>query len=554
MSKLRLIFFFFLLLFGIVIFKLFYIQVIHIAKYQTDYLRTRTIEAKRGHIYDRNKKPLALNQNNYLLFAEPKKITDDDAVEKIAKALSVDVASIEANMDKNKDWVALRSNINREERNKVDNLKIMGLGFDESFRRYYPESSLSAHLLGFVGKNDKGDNIGYFGIEGFYDQDLAGLPGVLKTERDLIDRPILIGTQERIDPENGRDLILTIDKSVQSIVKTRLIAGIDKYQATSGCSIAADPYTMQILALVCLPDYDLAEYYNYSDNVFKNPAISSLYEPGSTFKPLIMAAAIEERAVKPDEYFDENGPVRVGDYTIVTSTNTYEGKISMTRILEKSSNVGMVYIGEKLGADKLYQYLKKYQIDEETGIDIQGEVVSVLRNKDNWYPIDYATATFGQGIAMTQLQLIRAFSSIINGGNLLKPYIVMKMVDQNGEKTIKPKITNRVISEKTSEIMKKMLGSAVDNGWVRFYKPDGYHIGGKSGTAQIPIQGHYDSGSNTIASFIGFAPVTKPKFIVLVVLNQPKGISNQGSDTAGPIFFDIVRDLYVYYNINPGEE
>ena len=290
-----------------------------------------------------------------------------------------------------------------------------------------PESSPSAQLLGFVGKNDKGENTGYFGIEGFYDKELTGLPGIMRSERDLIGRPIFVGTQEKVDPENGRDLYLTIDKAVQNIVKKKLVKAMDDYDVKQGCVIIADPMTMQILSLVCLPDFDPAKYYDFSNETFKNAAISDLYEPGSTFKPLVMAAAIEEKAIKPDEEMNEDGPAEVSGYKIQTWNNQYAGRITMTNILERSSNVGMVYIGGKLGKDKLYDYVKKYGFGEPTGIDLQGEVGGYIKPKKEWYPIDFATVTFGQGIATTPLQMIRAFSTVINGGLSLKPYTVSNL-------------------------------------------------------------------------------------------------------------------------------
>jgi len=265
------------------------------------------------------------------------------------------------------------------------------------------------------------------GLEGFYDRDLRGLPGFVEMERDIIGRPILIGVQQRVEPENGRDLILTIDKTVQEISKKKLLEGLDLYKAKKGCVITANPETMAILALVCLPDYDLDKYYQFSEDFYKNSAIADLYEPGSVFKPLIMAAALEEKKIKPNDIYNETGQVTIGEYNIKTWNDKYEGKISMTRILEKSSNVGMVYIGEKLGEKKIYEYLEKYGFGQYTNIDLEGESSGYLKPKSDWYPIDYATVTFGQGIAISPIQMIRAFASIINGGFLMKPYIVQKI-------------------------------------------------------------------------------------------------------------------------------
>ncbi len=549
MIKLKLIFLVFLCLFAAVIVKLFYLQVIN-PQSQDNIVATQSITPVRGRIFDRNGLPLAVNQTTYLLYAEPKQIQDEDSVIKtISSVLQINEASVAARFDKTKDWVALARSVTNDQKNSLQTQRLTGIGFQEEWQRYYPEASLAAHLLGFVGKNRDGSDVGYFGIEGYYDKDLTGLSGLLQSERDFLGRPILIGIQQKVDAENGRDLYLTVDKSIQDIAKSKLKEGLDTYKAQSGCAIVANPQTMDILAFSCLPDFDNQQYYQATDALFKNPGITDVYEPGSTFKPFVMAASINENKVKPDDMYDENGPVTVTSYTIRTWNDQYEGKISMTRILEKSSNVGMVYVGQQLGQDKLYGYLQRYGFGQPTGIDLQGENPSYLRSRNKWYPIDYATATFGQGIAVTPIQMVTAFSSLVNGGTLYKPHVVSKIASGSSENVINKAPVRTTVSLHTSEIIKKMLVAAVENGEVRWAKPEGYSFGGKTGTAQIPIAGHYDP-SKTVASFIGFAPADKPRFIALVVLNQPQ-TSIWGSETAAPVFFEIAKELLVYYNIAP---
>lgn len=549
MTKIRLLLFGFLLLYGAVVVRLFYIQILNPIT-SGDYLHTSKIQPERGKIFDRNLQPIVTNQTKYQLFVEPKMVIDSEVLKmRLARELAVDEASIAARFDKTKEWVALYSGISQEKKDHIDALKLKGVGFNEEPSRYYPEGSSSAHILGFVGKDQEGENIGYFGIEGFYDRDLGGLPGLIRSDLDLIGRPIFLGTQEKIEPENGRDLILTVDKSVQEIIKRKLIEGVEKYKAKEGCVIVANPLTLEILGLACVPDFDLEEYYKYDENDYKNQAISSLYEPGSTFKPLIMAAGIQEGVIKPDSVFNEEGQVAVGEYNIKTWNDKYEGRITMTRVLEKSSNVGMVYVGEKLGDKKLVEYIRKYGFGQLTGIDLQGEVPGYLKPADEWYPIDYATATFGQGLAVSPIQMIRAFSSIINGGSLMVPHMVKKLVGQAREQTIDPVITKRVVKKEVSDKVKQMLVSTIENGETKFLKPSGYAIGGKTGTAQIALKGHYDA-TKTIASFIGFSPIENPSFIALVVLKEPS-TSQWGSETAAPIFFEIAKELIVYYNIAP---
>jgi cell division protein FtsI (penicillin-binding protein 3) len=551
LTRIRFFLILFLFLFLIIFLRLFQLQILnHSSSKIFDYLAERKILPERGRIFDRLSNPLVLNNNSYLFYFEPKKINDPpQTIKKISTILEINEASLSSKFNKEKDWVAVTM-VTKEKKEEIEKLKISGLGFDYVLKREYPEASLAAHLLGFVGKNYQGEDIGYFGIEGYYNKDLSGLPGFIQSEKDLLGRPILIGKQEMVEPENGRDLILTIDKNIQGMIKEKLKKGMERYQAESGCVIAADPFSMAILALVCLPDYDPKNYFLFSEEYFKNPAISDLYEPGSVFKPLIMAAALNEKKIKPNDFYNEIGPITIGEYSIRTWDNKYEGKISMTRILQKSSNVGMVYVGEKLGDEKLYDYLRKYGFGKPTGIDLQGEVSGYLKPKNSWYPIDFATVTFGQGIAVTPIQMIRAFASIINGGYLLRPYVVAKIRDQDGkEKIIKPQVERRIINEISSSIIKKMLIEVVEGGEVKWARPKGYTLGGKTGTAQVPIKGHYDP-QKTIASFIGFGPVKEPKFLVLVILRQPK-TSPWGSETAAPLFFEIAKEFLIYYNIPP---
>lgn len=551
MTKLRLVFLFFTLFFFLILFRLFYIQIVDpLSATTNEYLKYKKILPARGKIYDRNKEPLAINQTKYQLYIEPKKMKDkDDLVKDLDEILKMGETTLSAKVDETKVWVSITTGITNEQKEKIERLKYPEIGLNEDPQRFYPEASLAAHLIGFVGKNEKSENTGYFGVEGYYDKELGGLPGILKAERDLLGRAILLGNQEKIEPEHGHDIILTVDKSVQEIAKQKLKAGIERYKAKEGCVIIADPYTMEILGLSCLPDFDLENYFKFSEEYFTNHAISSIYEPGSTFKPLIVAATLQEKKIKPDDFYNESGPIQFGQYKIKTWNDKYEGKISVTRILEKSSNVGMVYIGSKLGDKNVLSYIRKYGFGELSGIDLQGESYGVLKPNIEWRSIDYATATFGQGIGVTPIQMITAFSSLVNGGHLLKPHVVKSIGIGSDERQVPKREIAKILDERTSEIIKNMLVSTVERGEYKWVRPKGYLIGGKTGTAQIPVQGKYDP-SKTIASFIGFAPANKPRFIALVVLKEPK-TSIYGSETAAPLFFEIAKDLLVYYNIAP---
>ncbi|QQS43776.1 penicillin-binding protein 2 [Candidatus Roizmanbacteria bacterium] len=551
MNRLRIIFGFFSLVLLTIIVRLFFLQIIAPTYYSADYTTTKKISPERGRILDRNHEPLAVNQTKYLLYVEPKLVSNKDYVVKVLDdILQMGEATISARIKMDKNWVAVKGSIDKETKQKIEGLSLEAVGFQEEEERFYPEASLAAHLTGFLGKDSDGESVGYFGVEGYYDKDLAGLPGVLKSERDMMNRPIFLGSQERVEANNGRDIILTIDKSVQHIIKQHLKDGVEKYKAKSGCAIAVKPQTMEVLGLSCLPDFDPEEYFDFSERDFVNWTISSTYEPGSTFKPLVMAAAIEEGKVKPDQMFDEDSAVTIGGYTIRNWNDKYEGKITMTHVLEKSSNIGMVYIGKQLGNELLHKYITdKYGFGDYTQIDLQGEATGQVKTLDSWYPIDAATMSFGQGISVTGMQLVRAFASVINGGYLMRPYVVKEVIEDGQTKTREPVIQKRVLSEKTSATMRKMLVSTVNHAEAKWNIPEGFTFGGKTGTAQVAVQGTYDA-SKTIASFIGFAPADDPAFLMLVVIQEPES-SSWGSETAAPLFFDIAEDLLIYYNVAP---
>jgi cell division protein FtsI/penicillin-binding protein 2 len=551
MDRLKIVFFAYLIVLSIIIFRLFYLQVISPNYYTADYTQTDKIEPIRGKIFDINNLPFAVNQTKYLLYAEPKKITNKEyVVNAIDGILQIGEATISGRINMERDWVAIKSGVSDDLKNKIEELKIPSLGFQEEQYRFYPESSLAAHLIGFLGKDDDGLPIGYFGVEGFYNKDLAGLPGIVKSERDLLGRPILIGTQEHLGAEDGRNFKLTVDKSLQLIVKDKLVRAVEKYKAVQGCVIMVKPQTMAIMALSCVPDFDPENYYKYNSTDYANWLISSSYEPGSTFKPLVLASAIEEKVLSEKDTFNEDAPVQIGNYTIRNWNDKYDGNITYKRVIEKSSNVGMVKIGEKLGKEKLNEYISnKYLFGQTTGIDLQGEARGTVKKLSTWYPIDAATVTFGQGISVTGLQLVTAFASLINGGYLMQPYVTHEVTDSVSTKTREPQVRTRILSQRTSDIMKEVLVSTVQNAEAKWRIPQGFTFGGKTGTAQIAVDGKYDA-TKTIASFIGFAPADDPAFLMLVVIRQPE-VSSWGSETAAPLFFDIAREILLYLNITP---
>lgn len=513
---------------------------------------TVLVPAERGRIYSDDGSPLVINQKAYGVVLEPKKFTNKLlTAETVARDLTIPVATISALLsNENAVWVPIAHKVNEDKVTSLKSKKLPGIQYLDEQKRYYPEASMAAHLLGFVGKNSKGEDQGYFGLEGYYDQQLRGRDGYIHQEVDAQGNPIVSGDVERIDAEDGRDLILYLNKTMQFIAEMKLKEGIEKYEASGGTVTILDPRTGGVLAMAGFPSYGPGDYWEYPSEYYKNPVVAGSYEPGSTFKVLVMAMGINEKKVTPYTTFNEDGPVKIGGYSINTWNQQYHGQITMTQVLEYSSNVGMVFVSNKLDHDLLLRYIGKLGFGEPTNVDLEDETVPGLRLKTQWYPIDYATVSFGQGIAVTPLQMVRSVASIANGGKLMEPHVVQAIKLPDGNRIdIKPKVEQVIYNEETTKLLTEMMVQAVDNGETKRIKPSGYRIAGKTGTAQVAIAGHYDE-AKTIASFVGFAPVEDPKFIMLVTVNEPKS-SPWGSETAAPIFFSIAKDLFSLMGISP---
>jgi cell division protein FtsI/penicillin-binding protein 2 len=298
------------------------------------------------------------------------------------------------------------------------------------------------------------------------------------------------------------------------------------------------------------PSYDPLRYDAFDKTLYKNPIVAGSYEPGSTFKVLVMAAALNEHAVTATTTMNEDGPVTVGEYTIRTWNDQYLGVQTMTDVIQHSSNVGMVFVGRELGKDRLLQYIRQFGFGTTTGVDLEDEFSPELRPDNQWTDIDLATTTFGQGIAVTPLQMVRAVAALANGGVLMEPHVIKSITDARGKIIeIQPKPIKNIIGKEAADVIKEMMINAVDNGEAKWAKPKGYRIAGKTGTAQIPVAGHYDN-TKTIASFVGFAPADDPIFTMLVTLREPTS-SQWGSETAAPLFFNIAQDIFRYKGIPP---
>lgn len=457
-------------------------------------------------------------------------------------------------LTKNLYWVNLNRKVDNSLKKKLEGLSLKGLGFDNSTKRFYPEGSSSAHITGYVGSDEYGEDIGYFGLEGYYNGELKGKNGQLVQEKDALGLPILIGEFSSKETKPGKTLKLHIDRAIQRMVESSLEKGLQKYGAKGVSAIVMDPRSGAIVAMASLPSYDPARSWLYPRQSYRNPLTADAYEPGSTFKVLVMAAGINEGLVTPETVCDIcSGPLPVANYVIKTWNNKYMDNPSMTDVIIHSDNTGMVYISRKMGTEKMFDYIEKFGFGNVTGVDLQDEQSPDMRPLKDWKEIDLATASFGQGISVTGLQLVRAVSSIANGGIMMEPHVVNTISDGQQTTEIKPRVVGNPISEEAAKKVTEMMVQAVDKGEAQFYKKKAgvqdYRIAGKTGTAQIPVAGHYDA-TKTIASFVGFAPADDPKFVMLVRYDQPTS-SIYGADTAAPTFFDITKDLFTYYGIAP---
>lgn len=441
-----------------------------------------------------------------------------------------------------KNWVLLSSNITRAQKDQIENLGIKGIGFDPFYTRFYPEGSMSAQLLGFVGKDVNGSSRGYFGVEGYYDRQLKGLTGKKEIEKDAWGNPILIGNFEEYKERNGRDVVTTINRSAQYIVEKNLREGIERYGAKEGNVIVLDSKTGAVVAMASYPNYNPSKFFEFDSSTYRNPNVSNVFEPGSIFKPLVMASGLNEKLIEPDTRCDIcAGPVVIGAYSIGTWDDKYRKDSTMTEVLVNSDNTGMVYIAKKLGSSKMYEYLDQFGMGKKTGIDLEDEGIGTMREADKWREIDNATISFGQGIAVTPIQMVAAINTIANDGIWVRPFIVKALKQGNEMITTVPNESRRVISQDARDKVSEMMIMAVEKGEAKWAKPKSLQVAGKTGTAQIPIDGHYDE-KKTIASFVGFSPVNDAKFTMLVSLREPQ-TSQWGSETAAPLWFAIAKEL-----------
>ncbi len=555
---------FFVALFILLLSKLFYWQVLARESLSqvalTQQQTTLAVPAKRGEIVFADGSALATNQPSWLAYLirrpdqELKPLADSLAPILYLEATdSAERESLQQRLNQPEwQWLSLGKKLTQEQKLSLDGLNLENLWFEPTQNRFYPEASLAASLLGFVGSDSEGNDQGYYGLEGYYHLELSGRPGIVKQEQDALNQPILSGDYWTQKKRDGRTLQLSVNKSLQFLVEAKLKAALERYGAKAGSVTVMDPGTGAILAMASLPAYDPAKYPESATNLFANPVVADAFEPGSIFKVLVMAAAIDSGAVKPETICDIcAGPVKIDKYLINTWNNEYYPDSPITDILVHSDNVGMVFVGQKLGLNNFLDYFKSFGFEEKTGIDLQDEIIPTPKADSKWTYVDLATASFGQGFLATGIQLLTAVAAIANGGELVQPRLVERIESSDQALTLPAKVKHRVIKPETAAVIKEMMVAAAKSGEAKWAAVKGYKIAGKTGTAQVAVGGQY-AEEKTNASFIGFAPADKPKFAMLVTLKDPS-TSPWASETAAPLWFSIAQDLLNHFNVLPME-
>ncbi|NWJ44477.1 MAG: penicillin-binding protein 2 [Chloroflexi bacterium] len=522
------------------------------------HLQTSEITARRGLIYDANNMLLAGNSAVYIVWGVPRDLTEaklTENLDKLQKLLpNVPRDQIKSALVLNKEgtntWNTIAKEVDATTAEQIRAAKLDGIYLEPKPRRVYPNGTLLAHILGFTNFEMKGA----YGVEGYYNDELSGQPGKILAERDATGNPIALGAQQISPSVEGADLTLTIDSAIQSKVERETLAAMFRWKATAASAIVMNPQTGAILAWVSYPDYDPNNFNKTDTSRFRDPNVSDVYEPGSTFKIFTTAIGIDTGAVTPETNAGTlPGCVIKYGYTVCNYNRVGYDNQTVIKTIQHSSNVGAMWIAEKFGPTKYYNYLHNFGIGATTGIDLSGEVEGIIRWPENksWTMLDFDMNSFGQAVAVTPVQLVTAVSAVANGGKLVKPYVVSK-ISRDGKviEETKPQVVRQIISPESSRTTTEVLVQAVTGGETHLVDVKGYRIAGKTGTAQIALPSGGYSPDMYIGSTVAYAPADNPQFLVLVRLDN---INTFGSNTAAPAVQNIVEFLLRYYNIPPTE-
>lgn len=544
------VFVFFLIFLIISIIRLIFIQIFRsnyfegLAKKQHNLFVE--LEPRRGTIFDVNFKPQAVNIAVDSLYASPNDIPLKDKEKVIRQLMSVtnfDYNYLKNRIYRDKSFIWIARKITPQQSAEIKKLNIKGIGFMKESKRCYPNGYLASHIIGFAGL----DNVGLEDTELYYNNYLKGEPGWALFLRDARQKRLELW-EKMVLPKDGYSVVLTIDETIQYIAERELDKAYRAYRAKGASIIVMDPHTGAILALANRPTFDLNEYSKSDKDARRNRAICDLFEPGSVFKIVTASAALEEKkVVETDKFFCENGAYKFSSH--VLHDHRPHGWLTFREVIEQSSNIGTAKVAQKLGPDKLYQYIKLFGFGTKTGIDLPGEISGIAKDPKAWSKISIVTIPMGQEIGATALQLVSAISVIANGGQLMKPYIVKEIEDRYGEmiKEFSPVMIRKVISVDTAERVKSILKGVIEKGTGTLAKLSGFTAAGKTGTAQkLEANGTY-SHDKFMASFIGFAPAEDPVIAIAVIVDEPRPYYFGGVVSA-PVFKNVANDVLRYLN------
>ena len=555
-KRIKIIMLIFFIIFLFVVIKIFYIQVIEYKKINTLandlWSRNLPVGADRGRILDRNGKVIVDNKTVASLVVVPSQIKDKkDASKKISEILNVSYDEIYKHLSKKTSIERVHPegrNLDSDIADKINSLNIDGVYLLKESKRNYIYKDLLSHVIGYTGI----DNQGLSGLELKYDAILTGVNGSIKYYSD--GKGNRLSLSEKYDtPINGQDIKLTIDLDIELALENELNLAMTKYNAEGAIGIVMDPNNGEILAMSSKPSFDPANYKNYTEEVInRNLAIWANFEPGSTFKIVTLAAAINENKVNLfEEHFYDTGGIKVENATLHCWKRKGHGDETFLQVVENSCNPGFVVLGQRLGKETLFKYITALGFGKKTGIDLNGEATGILFNLDKVGPVELATTSFGQGVSVTALQQVASVSAIINGGTYYKPYIVKKIGDKENKETIK---NENIVTKETTNLVRYALESVVANGSGRNAYIEGYRVGGKTGTAQkVGTNGAYMDG-NYILSFMGFMPANDPKYVTYIALDHPQGVTQYGGVVAAPIAKNVFKQIISIYDLKEDYE
>jgi cell division protein FtsI (penicillin-binding protein 3) len=516
---------------------------------ERQYQKSAELHGKRGTIYDRRLRELALSVDRESIYINPGEFfTSPEAVTQLARLMGLKDATILEKVQTDRQFAWLKRKVPPDESAALRARGFKGVGFVTESQRFYPKRALAGQVIGFVGT----DEAGLEGVEHGYESTLAGEAVRVMLDRDARGRSIALRSDALRQLPQGHDLVLTLDERIQFVAEHELREQITRLGAVGGTAVVMHPFTGEILALANESAFDPNIFREATAKTWRERNITDTFEPGSTVKALLAAGALEERLVRPDDmFFGEQGSIQVGTLTI--RDHEKFSWLTFREVIEKSSNVGAIKVGQRLGKDRLYDYLTRFGLGSRTGIDFPGEASGLLRPPQQWSEVSLASLSIGQELAVTALQLATAFSALANGGMLVRPYLV-KTVIQNGEviQETAPTQLRRVISEPTARQVTNILQGVVTRGSGRAAAVEGYTVAGKTGTAQKfdATLGKY-SAQKSIASFVGYLPAEQPRATILVSIDEPQAGVAWGGVAAAPVFSAIAQQTMRYLRVPP---